>query len=156
MGRKGRAHVAVDGVKRYQAKGEWYCYDRATGIPDPSSILHPEFFAELDHVRAGANLARLPKGSLGDIIAKYKEFGSWASLKSKTRTSYDRVFAILDPLRAVRLSDMTRPQILKLRDQEYAPKYGRWMANYIVTVLGLIFGFAFDQGTVDQSPREAC
>ena len=61
--------------------------------PDPSSICTPEFFAEIDHVRTGAKLARLPKGSLGDIIAKYKEFGSWASLKSKTQTSYDRVFA---------------------------------------------------------------
>ncbi len=154
MGRKGRAHVAVDGIKRYQSKGAWYCYDRTTGIRVRAPFGTPEFFAELEHLRAGAKLARLPQGSLGDVIARYKEFGSWASLKTKTRTSYDRVFAILDPLRAVRLSDMTRPQILKLRDQEYAPKYGRWMANYIVTVLGLIFGFAFDQGAVSTNPLE--
>ena len=27
-------------------------------------------------------------------------------------------------------------------------RYGRWMANYIVTVLGLLFGFAMDIGDV--------
>jgi integrase len=96
----------------------------------------------------------LPRGSLGDVIRQYKEFGGWAELKPKTQFTYERAFKILEPLRVVRLSDMTRPQILKLRNEEYHPKHGRWMANYIVTVLGILFGFAVDQGLVVANPLE--
>ncbi len=154
MGRKGSAHVAVEGVKHYQSKGRAYVYDRETGTRIKAPFGTPEFLAELAELRARSHSEHLPDGSLGDIILKYKKFGPWDTLKPKTRLSYERAFAILQPMRRVKMSAMTRAEILRLRDEEYKPKFGRWMANYIVTVLGILFGFALDRGKITANPLE--
>ncbi len=154
MGRKGSAHVAVEGIKRYRAKGKWYCYDRSTGTRIEAPFGTTEFFDELKAVRATIKPQYLPRGSLGDIIRQYKVVGGWDTLKPATKFSYERVFKILKSLRAVKMADMTRPEILKLRNEEYLPKHGRWMANYILTVIGILFAFAVDQGVVATSPLE--
>ncbi|HEY8650732.1 MAG TPA: hypothetical protein VIL70_07440, partial [Chthoniobacterales bacterium] len=102
------------------------CYDRATGTRLKADFGTPEFFAELKALRALKKSAHLPKGSLGETVRIYKEIGGFPALRPKTQLSYERVFKILDPLRAVKMAEMTRPQILTLRNEEYLPKYGRW------------------------------
>ncbi|MEJ0096202.1 MAG: tyrosine-type recombinase/integrase [Methylocella sp.] len=146
--------MEVEGVKRYTSKGIAYCYDRASGTRILAAFGTTDFFTELEAVRKTEEPSRMPKGSLGEVIRLYKKVGDWSSLKPKTQLSYNRVFAILDPLRRVRMSQMTRPQILKMRDDDFKPKHGRWMANYAVTVMALLFSFALDRGEVTHNPLE--
>jgi integrase len=153
MARKRGVLVPIDGIKAYQVKGRWYHYDRESGVRIVALPGTPEFLAEIQQIRADRNRFALPQGSLGDVIAKYKNSETrWGILKPATKKSYERAFAAIDRLKRVPLASMSRPSIIKLRDDELAPKHGRWLANYVVTVLGILFGFAFDHGIVRTNP----
>jgi hypothetical protein len=50
------------------------------------------------------------------------------------------------------LARMDRSFIFALRDKKLLPKRGRWLANYTVTVLGILFRFAQDRGWLSVNP----
>ena len=47
-----------------------------------------------------------------------------------------------------------RPFIVALREEKVFPKRGRWMANYVVTVLSLLFEYAIDRGWMKSNPAD--
>lgn len=143
--------MPVKGLKIYRIKGRTYVYDRETGARLTQPLGTPEFLAELAAVRG---FERAPiTGSLGEAIARYKADDAWwGPLAPATRRSYERAFAAVEALRDTPLSAMTRPEILRLRDEVLKPRHGRWLANYTVTVLGVIFAFALDKGLLAASP----
>jgi integrase len=153
MARKRGFLVQIQGVKSYRSKGRWYHYDRVTGqrlLAEPGT---PEFLAEIQALRSVAREMVLPRGTLGGVIGQFKASESyWDVLKPDTRLSYERAFKVLDVIKTAPMADMTRSAIINLRDDVLRPKYGRWMANYAVTVLGILFQFAHDKGIVKESP----
>jgi hypothetical protein len=51
----------------------------------------------------------------------------------------------LKPLHSAKLAMLTRPAIIAAHDRPLLQKHGRWMANYCVTVLGILFPFGIDE-----------
>ena len=52
------------------------------------------------------------------------------------------------------LVEIDRPFIVALREEKIFPKRGRWMANYVVTVLSLLFEDAIDRGWMKANPAD--
>lgn len=155
MARKKGTLVPVDGIKSYQSKGKTYRYDRISGVRLLAAPGTPEFLAEVEAARAVSQAVSLPPGTLGAVIAKYKATGTvWDVLKPQTQISYQRAFDALAPINKAPMAAMTRASILEFRDEVLFKKHGRWMANYCVTVLGVIFGFAFDRGIIRSNPLQ--
>jgi integrase len=76
----------------------------------------------------------------------------WSALRPATKTSYEKVFRVLKPLHDMPIMRMDRSFIFALRDKKLLPKHGRWLANYTVTILGILFRFAQDRGWLSVNP----
>jgi len=93
-------------------------------------------------------------GSLGMVIERYKRSSAGASLAQPTRISYQRAFEVLKPLANMPLVEIDRPFIVALREEKIFPKHRRWMANYVVTVMSLLFEYAIDRGWMKTNPAD--
>jgi integrase len=146
-----RLHIR--GIKRYRVGDQEYCYHRATNTPIKAPFGTPEFVAEV----TALNTRVIPKkkalpGSLGLLVEAFRRSSDWSVLRPETRVSYDRVFVLLRPLSDLPLVQLSRPFVFELRDQKIFPKRGRWMANYMVTVLSIILRFAENRGWIKTNP----
>jgi integrase len=132
-----------------------YYYERETGVRLTQTPGTPEFLAEIQAARKVAGALAAPPGTLGAVITKYKTTkAAWGALKRPTQASYERAFAALAPIKAAPMANMTRASILEFRDEILFKKHGRWLANYCVTVLSLLFVFALDRGIVKTNSLE--
>ena len=52
------------------------------------------------------------------------------------------------------VAEIDRPFVVTLREEKIFPKRGRWMANYVVTVMSLLFGYAIDRGWMKANPAD--
>lgn len=137
--------------------GKVYAYYRRWGkrIRIKSEVGTPAFFAEIKEIeKAGGALTLPAAGTLGRVIADYKASENFIGLKPATKLSYNRAFDVLKDFGDLPIASFTRPKILQIRDKVIQPKRGRWMANYCVTALGVVLGFAHDAGTIDSHPLE--
>ncbi|MCW2276272.1 tyrosine-type recombinase/integrase [Rhodoblastus acidophilus] len=144
----------VRGIKRYKHPGTGivYCYHRKTGKRIDADFGSPEFFSKLAEIEKVVKASEPLPGTLGLAISEYMQSPDWSNLRYKTRVSYERAFAVLKPLRDMPLAKIDRPFVFKLRDQKLFPKHGTWMANYAVTVLGIVLRFARDRGWIASNP----
>ena len=151
---RGCVTVRVPGIKRYYKKKSrvWYTYYRPTNTRILAEYGSPDFFLELAALRAKFEKPAEVPGSLGALIDAYRRSPDWSALRPATRKSYDRVHVALKPLRGMPLAKITRPLIIELRDTKIYPKRGRWMANYVVTVLSILMLFAKDRGWNRRQP----
>jgi integrase len=155
MARKKGTFVPIDGIKSYRSKGKMYSYDRESGVRLKSAPGTPEFAAEVQAVRGLARDVALRPGTLGAVIAIFKATDAvWDLLKPKTQLSYERAFSALEPIKNAPMSEMTRASIISFRDSFLFAKRGRWMANYCLTVMSVLFGFAQDRGIVRANPLQ--
>jgi integrase len=147
------AIVRVKGIKRYRhpETGVWYCYHRKSRTAIKSNFGTPEFFAELAQIEKASKKSEPLPGTLALVIQAYRNSPAWAVLRPKTRLSYERALAVLKPLNELPLHKIDRPFVFRLRDEKVLPKHGTWMANYAVTVMRLLLGFAHDRGWVDSN-----
>lgn len=151
-------------VKKYKrlvpvhSKGRTYYYIRIENrpnVPVEGKPGDPGFDAAYHaaYAKATGRAATGPaKGTLAYLATEYKASGWWKELKPATRVSYQRALAVLMPYGAAPVGDFTRPKIIKLRDARLMPDHGQWMANYAVTVLGILFKFGMDHGLVTENP----
>lgn len=141
------------GIKSYRARGRWYHYDRVSGARLIQAPGTPEFLAEVHAARAISLSLALPPGTLGAVIEQYKADETvWGILKPATQKSYSRAFVALDPIKKAPMCAMTRAAVIKLRKEVLFKKHGWWLANYAVTVLSVLFAFAYDNGIVTFNP----
>lgn len=101
---------------------------------------------------APAPPSRFERGTLGWVIQEYRKSDRWTSLAGETRAGYERALVKFDPLLDKPAAWLTRPRIVRLRDEAWFPKYKRWLANYMVTVLGVLLAFAKDRGEIRENP----
>lgn len=144
----------VKGVKRYKhpVSGIWYCYHRKSGTRIEAEWRSAEFYQQVAALDASAKAAEPAPGSLGLLIDAYRKSPAWAPLAPKTRLGYDGAFRALQDLWDLPITKLTRRAIFRLRDEKVFPKRGRWMANYIVVVLGLLLDYAADRELIDANP----
>ncbi|WP_298354592.1 tyrosine-type recombinase/integrase [Rhodoblastus sp.] len=143
--------VRVKGIKKVRAKGRDYFYHRATKTRLVAEFGTGEFFAQLATLEQKLKRSTALPGTLGLAITEYRASIFFQNLASATRASYDRVFVALKPLSAMPLVEAKSDWVAKLRD-EIARKRGRWMANYSLTVLGIVFDHARERGWMRDNP----
>jgi integrase len=146
--------VRVKGIRRWRhpKTGIWYCYHRKSGTPIRAEFGSPTFFAELAAIEKRQESKTAKPGTLGLAIDAYHRTPAWAALRPKTRVSYERAIAILEPLRDMPLISLNRSTIIRLRDEKIFPRHGRWMANYVVTFLGILLPFCRDYDFIKDNP----
>ena len=146
--------VRVKGIRRWQhpKTGIWYCYHRKSGTPIHAEFGSSAFFAELAAIEKCQQVKTAKPGTLGLAIDAYHQTPAWAALRPKTRVSYERAIAILEPLRDMPLISLNRSTIIRLRDDKIFPRHGRWMANYVVTFLGILLPFCRDYDFIKDNP----
>ena len=148
--------IRLRGIKSYRhpKSGIVYHYHRPTGMRLKAPYGSAEFVQEVRALEERQKLKEAQKaipGTLGLAIGKWRATPEWSNLKPKTRVSYERAIAVLQPLEDMPLVQITRPFILDLRTKIFA-KRGRWMSNYGVTVLRLILAFSVDRGWLGTNP----
>jgi hypothetical protein len=97
---------------------------------------------------------RYGAGTLGHLIDQYKSDADWWPENLATRKSYQRVFTTLENFGFldVKSETFTLPKIIKIRDEVIFPKHKRWMANYVVTALSVVFDFAHHRNLIAINP----
>jgi integrase len=109
------------------------------------------FFVELTRLdQAAIKAASLP-GALSPAIERYRRSPFFRDLAPATRHSYDRAFEVLKPLSDMPLVEATPSWVAALRD-EVAEKRGRWMANYVIVALSVVFEHARENGWMRDNP----
>ena len=148
------ADPKIKGLKRYTAKGEVYCYDRATGVRLLEAFGTPAFLEELRVLRE--NAAGRPAaiaGTLGAAILVYREHHRWTDLAPRTKLDYEKVLAYLEPLSRMPLLQIDRAFIAGLRDRTYTKRKRRF-ANYVLAVLSAVFSVAAERGLMKDNPAQ--
>lgn len=146
--------MRVKGVNRFRHSrtGVWYTYHRASKQRIYADFGSPLFFEELARIEKGHRAESAKEGTLGLLVQAYTQSPRWPELAAKTREGYQRVFDVLYKLRDEPTINFTRATILRFRDTQVFPKHGRWLANYTVTVLGILFGYGTDLGLMRANP----
>ncbi|MCW2284723.1 hypothetical protein M2323_002610 [Rhodoblastus acidophilus] len=90
--------VRMRGIKRYRhpKTGIEYCYHRATKTRIKAPFGTPEFIEEVRTLDANHAVAKAIPGSLGVLVDEFRKSPDWTVIKPATRTSYDRVFDVLN------------------------------------------------------------
>lgn len=147
--------VKLRHVKRVVAKGRVYYYHAVTRERLPDDPSAPEFALRLATIEAGRAAPPAPAiGTLGGLISAYRASPDFKeTLAPASRTSYQRVFDYLQPLDAMPLPKLDGPAILRMRDKAHA-KSGRWLANYVVTVLSVVCRWGVPRGLLALNPAQ--
>lgn len=142
----------VKGVRSYESRGKIYHYHRATGArlrqPYGSAAFLLEV-AALDKKQA----AKAQAGTLARLIDAYKASDDWNRLAPKTKLSYERAFAAMAPIHGRLLKEFTPPFVAAFRDVVFRARK-RWMANYVLTVMIILFDTAREKGWVESNPAK--
>jgi len=139
------------GLKRYQSKGKWYAYHRASGIRLKSEYGTASFVEELAAIeRKFLNSGPLP-GTLGRLFQEYRRSHFFIDLAPATRHGYERMILLLKPIFEMPLLELTPQFIASLRDQ-VAKKHGRRQANYVMSVVSVACEFGRERGFIASNP----
>jgi len=145
--------VRVKGIKRYfePKTGKWYAYHRKSGKRLKAEFGSPEFFAELEAINAEAKSQEAKPGTLAALIEAYRRSAGFQSLKTRTKSDYQKVLEYLKPLGPSPLSELSQGWVARLRDKTFEKKK-RKFANYVLTVLSILFEHAIEQETMTVNP----
>ncbi len=140
----------------YDLHGRLRCYHRATRKKiDLSKIAlgSAEFFAECARITASIRVGEEPRpGTLGLLIKLYRAHEAFTDLAPRTRQDYQRVFDYLKAIDDTPLIKFDRPLVVRIRDK--AAKRGRRFANYVKTVLSIIFNWGLERGYLNTNPAK--
>lgn len=143
-------------IHGYNVKGRMYYYYRRNNRrfrihSEPDTV---EFEEEIRQIETAweSNELNPPPGTLNYVIARYKGGHRWAELRASTQYSYQRAFILVESFANLPIDTLSRSRILRIRDEEIFPRHGRWMANYFVTVMSILLGYAFDLGQISANP----
>ncbi len=149
--------VLVKGFQIFTDRhGKRRCYHRATRIAvdlEAAPLGSAEFFAECSRISASTKAPVKPKpGTLGMLIALYRQHGAFTDLASRTRQDYQRIFDYLKPIDSTPLVKFNRPLVVRIRDK--AAGHGRRFGNYVKAVLSLIFAWGLERDYLKLNPAE--
>jgi integrase len=146
--------IRVKGFKIFNDRhGRERCYHRKTGKRIDLTMApkgSPEFFAECARIAALATITTPKPGTLGLLIEAYRGHASFLDLAPRTRSDYQSVFGYLQPISDTPLVKFDKPLIVRIRDK--ATTKGRRQANYVKTVLSLLFAWGCERGYLATNP----
>jgi integrase len=145
--------VRVKGIKRYfeRKTGKWYAYHRKSGKRLKSEFGTSEFFAELEAINTESKGMEAKPGTLGALIVSYRGSAGFKSLKARTKSDYEKVLEYLRPLAPSPLAELTQGWVARLRDKTFE-KRKRKFANYVLTVLSILFEHGIEQELMPANP----
>lgn len=146
--------VRVRGVKKATSKGHTYYYHRKTGKrikAQPGTAAFVAEVAQLDGENPG--LERKVKGSVGALIADYRDSHDFVRLAPRTRADYQSVFDYLlelelDPFPLMALN---AAGVVKLRDRAMNDRKRRF-ANHLLQVLCTVLNWGVARDYVERNP----
>ena len=144
--------MRIRGVKPVRSKGRLYLYHRASGERIYADPNEPAAVArEVERLNAKAKAKPSTPGTLLALQEAYRRSPFWRDLRPATRLSYERALAVLEPVQKQPIVKFTTGSVAAIRDQTAATR-GRWMANYVVVTLSVLFEFARERDWVDRNP----
>jgi integrase len=100
---------------------------------------------------AQVSSARLERDSLATLVRSFKASPEWAKLSDRTRETYAFYLKPLDGGGAQKASDITRRQILEIRDV-MASERGNGAATAFIRSASVLFSWAVKRDWIDRSP----
>lgn len=145
--------VRVKGLKRYfePKSGKWYAYHRKTGKRLKSEFGTPEFFVELASLNDASAEKTAKPGTIGALMTSYRSSSGFLSLAGRTRSDYNKVMNYLAQYDETPLSDWTMGVLTEVRDDAFNEKK-RKFANYVLTVLSILFEHGIEREMVTVNP----
>ncbi|SOR26769.1 Site-specific recombinase, phage integrase family [Methylorubrum extorquens] len=144
--------IRVKGFKIFADRfGHQRCYHRKTGEKidlKRTPLGTSEFFAEVARIGAKQEPKALQPGTLGLLIADYRQHAAFTDLAPQTRADYQKVFDYLKDIDGTHLARFKREFVVKLRDKAAETK-GRRFANYVKAVLSLLFSWGSERGYME-------
>jgi integrase len=137
--------------------GRIRCYHRKTRTAvdlEKAPLGSAEFFAECSRIAELTKMAGPPRpGTLGLLIAEYQADSAFLDLAPRTQSDYQRCFEYLKPIADTPPHRFDRALMVRIRDKA-ATKHGRRFANYVKTVLSLLFAWGSERDYVKANPAE--
>ncbi len=148
--------VKVKGFKIFTDRhGKARCYHRKSGTAIDLAkcpIGSLDFFAECERLRSLSDRAEVTKpGSLGLLIERYRAHDTFQSLAPRTKADYQKCFNYLKSIDDTPLVRFTPPLVVKIRDRA-VQLIGRRQANYVRTVMALLFAWGVERGYLTSNP----
>jgi integrase len=147
--------LPLPGLKRFFEKktGKTYCYHRKSGTRLKSEFGTVAFIAELQRIEAAWKAKAPTKGTLGEVIDRYRATPEFERLKPVTKRDYERVMAYLEKLRPMPTSAITRDFVIDVRNKAFKT-HKRRFANYVVQVLSIMSNIGIDLGLMSSNPAQ--
>src|SRR5262249_35169550 len=90
-------------------------------------------------------------GTLGMLIRNYRASREFAALMPRSKDDYNKVLDFLSRLDAMPIVAVTQPFVVELRDS-VSKRRKRRFANYVLSVLSVVFGHACERGDAKINP----
>lgn len=146
--------MPVKNVKRFKDRhGRMRHYHRPSGKPIKAAWGTPEFLDEVKTLNGLFEKKLISRGtSLKAVFDEYRTTPGWTThIAEATRKGYEKYFALLEPAHDWPIKAIESGQLAVIRDR-LATKRGSRTANYVLSVLSVIFGFAIERGYVSTNP----
>ncbi|KQW31785.1 site-specific recombinase [Rhizobium sp. Root274] len=136
---------------------EWRAYHRQSREKIDCTKFEPyslAFDMEVHRINELHKVRETRPGTLGMLIKKYRASPKFKKRAERTRADYQRVFDWLQPIDDTPLEKFTRSFVAKIRDRAELKKGFRF-ANYVRSVLSLLFNWGLEYDYVKENPVEA-
>ena len=149
--------VRIRGLKRYRhpKTGIYYTYHRPSGIrlEPPHQFGSPAFFRALADAEARHATKEPRAGTFGALVRSYRDSPAFLTLKERTRSDYHKALDWLRGIDGMPLAEIDSPFVAEVRDKAFRQKKRRF-ANYVLSVLSVLFGHGIEKGLVNGNPAK--
>lgn len=134
----------------------WRAYHRKTGTKIDCTkfeVYSLAFDMEVHRINQLFEVKEAKPGTLGMLIKKYRASPKFQKRAARTRSDYQKVFDWLQPIDDTLLEKFTRGFVAKIRDKAEQQRGFRF-ANYVRSVLSLLFNWGLEYEYVKENPVE--
>lgn len=145
--------VRLKHVHTVKAKGRAYHYFRPTKQKIKAPYGTEAFLSEYQSLLAAweKKADPGPPGTLGALMTAYRASPEFAAKADRTKADYRDVMDYLAPLGNLPLVKFDTPLIMQIRDKAFT-KHKRRFANYVLSVLSLLFNWGMPRGYTTGNP----
>lgn len=143
--------IRLKHVHRVKARGKVYYYHRKTGQRFTAEPGTAAFVAEWEAFEAAKFRAPPETKTVGNLIRAYKASPEYSQLADRTRADYAKILDWFRPIDAMPLSQVTPAAVMSMRDKANHQRKRRF-ANYVVSILSLLFAWGRQRGWMKDNP----
>jgi integrase len=143
----------VKGLNKTYAKGKTYYYHRASGTRISAPFGTAEFYVEFNRIDKAWKGKASTGGTWGHLVEEYMKTPEYQRLKPRTKADYQKIFAYMEPLKGMPLSQLDRSFVTKLRNKAFS-KHKRRFSNYVVQVVARVCKIGIGLGLLETNPAD--